>query len=422
MFHHHLLAPCFRAAIAALSLTISLDAQCALQDDSLPEASALLDAADAKIAAPAARANLKSLRAKGTLEAMGMKCSVEELFVGVDRASIKMVVPGMSAMTMGLEPRFAWTTDPAMGILTVVDDDAAPMRHLMGHYRRASWRELYKSAKTVGAETIEEQACWKIELTAAAEPKEHIYLLKSEGLPLCVDLALPDFQEGTLPMRFFFQDWKRVDDILFPHTRRQVIGNYDLATKFTSFELGQPIEADEIAAPAEVVKHWQEEGSSKRTTAMAAGECRVEEQPERHALAVRLEIEEQDIAKTLAIVLPEIVGYLGELGVTPSGPPYSRYHRRANGKIEMEGGIPVREAQIGKGRVLPVVLPKGPAAVSWHHGSYHELAQTYALLEAWMKAQKLRSGGPYFEIYWTDPGLEPDPKKWRTQVIWPIAK
>ena len=27
-----------------------------------------------------------------------------------------------------------------------------------------------------------------------------------------------------------------------------------------------------------------------------------------------------------------------------------------------------------------------------------------------------------WEIYWTDPGLEPDPAKWRTQIFFPVKK
>jgi hypothetical protein len=31
-----------------------------------------------------------------------------------------------------------------------------------------------------------------------------------------------------------------------------------------------------------------------------------------------------------------------------------------------------------------------------------------------------RRGAPW-EEYWTDPGMEPDPAKWRTKLVWPIV-
>jgi effector-binding domain-containing protein len=391
-----------------------------IQDEALPEAARLLDAADAKIAPPEARTALASLRARGTLEAMGMKMSVEELYLGGDRARISFRIPKMAPMTMGVEPRFAWSTDPAMGILTVAGAEAAPMRRLMGFGRRAPWRELYAQAKTIGAETVDGKTCWKIETLGAEGTVEHLFLERESGLPLCLDLALPDFREGSLAMRFFFEDWKPVAGILFPHRKRQVIGTYDLATRFESIEVGPAIEAADVAPPAEVLEHWEKHGARPRSKALAPGECRTEEIEARHALAVRLEIEEQDISKTLAVILPEVMGALGELGATPAGPPYTRYHRREGGRIELEGGIPVRAPLEGKGREKPVTLPGGLVATTWHHGSYHELSRTYGVLQRWMEEQGLRSSGAFFEIYWTDPGLEPDPARWRTQVIWPV--
>jgi DNA gyrase inhibitor GyrI len=67
-------------------------------------------------------------------------------------------------------------------------------------------------------------------------------------------------------------------------------------------------------------------------------------------------------------------------------------------------------------------LPGGRVASTWHVGSYHELPRTYARLEAWIDEQGYTRRGAAWEIYWTDPGIEPDPAKWRTQVLWPIGE
>jgi effector-binding domain-containing protein len=392
------------------------------ESEPLPDAARLLDAADAKIASPAARAKLGSFRATGSMEAMGMKMSVEALHLGAERASLVVRIPKMAPMTMGIEPRFAWTTDPAMGILTVAGGEAASVRRLMGFGRLAPWRELYARGRTVGVETLEGQACWKLEMLGAEGATDQLFVRQSDGLPLCVALSLPDFRKESLAMRFFFEDWQPVGDVLFPKKRRQVVGGYDLATRYERIEPGAKVEESEVAPPADVLQHWEKNGARPRTKALAPGECRIEEVEERHALAVRLEIREQDVAKTLAVILPEVMQALGELGVTPAGPPYSRYHRIADGQIDLEGGIPVREPLAGRGRVKPVVLPGGLTATTWHHGDYQQLTQSHALLERWVGEQKLRSRGALYEIYWTDPGLEPDPKQWRTQLLWPVEK
>ncbi len=105
-----------------------------------------------------------------------------------------------------------------------------------------------------------------------------------------------------------------------------------------------------------------------------------------------------------------------------SGPPFSRYHRidTKTNKIDLEAGIAVKAPIEPSGRVKPSTLPAGRAAMTWHMGSYHQLQQSYDRLGAWMKAEELASRGGFCEIYWTDPGLEPDPSTWRTQILWPV--
>ena len=58
--------------------------------------------------------------------------------------------------------------------------------------------------------------------------------------------------------------------------------------------------------------------------------------------------------------------------------------------------------------------------MTWHIGPYDKLQQSYDRLGAWITEQKLKASGPFWEVYWTDPGLEPDASTWRTQVWWPV--
>jgi effector-binding domain-containing protein len=75
----------------------------------------------------------------------------------------------------------------------------------------------------------------------------------------------------------------------------------------------------------------------------------------------------------------------------------------------------------GEGEVESVSLPGGPAAATMHFGRYEDLHEAYAAIEQWMRAQGVRSGGAPWEDYVTDPAEHPDPKDWRTEVIWPLA-
>ena len=49
------------------------------------------------------------------------------------------------------------------------------------------------------------------------------------------------------------------------------------------------------------------------------------------------------------------------------------------------------------------------------------LAESVLRIETWMAAKKLELDGAPWEFYLTDPGIEPDASKWRTNAM-PAAK
>ena len=49
-----------------------------------------------------------------------------------------------------------------------------------------------------------------------------------------------------------------------------------------------------------------------------------------------------------------------------------------------------------------------------------QLARFYGRLLGWVGKNGLTPRGGTWEVYWTDPGLEPDAAKWRTQLFVPV--
>ena len=57
-----------------------------------------------------------------------------------------------------------------------------------------------------------------------------------------------------------------------------------------------------------------------------------------------------------------------------------------------------------------------------HVGPYDELPAVYAAIEQWVAQHGWRPSGSPWEVYLNDPAECPDPKDWRTEVCWPVAK
>jgi effector-binding domain-containing protein len=144
--------------------------------------------------------------------------------------------------------------------------------------------------------------------------------------------------------------------------------------------------------------------------------------PTQPIATIRVQTTEGEIASVMDTALPEVWGYLESAGVQPSGPPFARYHHFSPDNVDIEVGFPVPAPVAGAGRVVASELPGGTVAVTDHLGPYDQLGGAYAALEQWVTAHGHDpQGATVWEIYWTDPGAEPDPAKWRTEVVWPLG-
>lgn len=397
----------------ALSLGMLAPAQ------GLPDAATLLDAMDADTAFAEVRANVKTLLATGTVKAMGMTARFQEAFIGGRRAKMT-TTHKLGSSTMGITGQDAWSSDPAMGIYVAANaEERGRSERLFQVIWRAPWRSMYASAKTVGDKEVGKRPCWRIEMTSRDGVKEHWYLDKETKRLARFDTEIPDMMGGTTKARFYYGDWRRQDGVLYPFQREQKIGLMSVNYQWESCQVNADV-ADQHVDPSEkvvaAIKKRRAEGGRKSDPEA----CTLIDLEKQHVATIRVTIKPEDVARTLAVALPEVMKHVTKEGATIAGPPFSRYHKRSDDQFELEAGIPVAAPIREGGRVKASTLPGGKAATVWHIGKYHDLPKSYAKLEAWMKSRNHDVSAAFWEVYWTDPGLEPDPRKWKTQIIWPI--
>ena len=89
----------------------------------------------------------------------------------------------------------------------------------------------------------------------------------------------------------------------------------------------------------------------------------------------------------------------------------------------MEPGMRVMgPVHTGHGEIIADTLPGGPAVTTTHTGPYDKLRDAYAAMEKWMETKGLVAAGAPWESYVTDPTDYPDPKDWKTEIFWPVAR
>ncbi|MBM3939697.1 MAG: GyrI-like domain-containing protein, partial [SAR202 cluster bacterium] len=151
---------------------------------------------------------------------------------------------------------------------------------------------------------------------------------------------------------------------------------------------------------------------------MPTYDIKEEERPSTPTATVRVLATLDRIPQEMGRIFSEVYGYLASIGVAPVGAPFACYHSMSGRTVGMEVGTAVAKAVPEHGRGRAGQLPDGTVAVTWHIGPYEALRNAYEAIEAWMKACGRAPGGPPCEFYFTDPRQEPDPSKWRTEVVW----
>lgn len=153
---------------------------------------------------------------------------------------------------------------------------------------------------------------------------------------------------------------------------------------------------------------------------MSHYEIRVEMLPVTSTLYMRFRVSPEQLGARLAQVLPAVYGHAVGSGGVLAGAPYARYHDVSEDTLDLEAGVPVAAPGTGKGEIQAGELPGGAVAVTWHVGPYERLSEAHQALTAWAETNGHTPAGPAWESYETDPGAEPDPRKWRTQVLLPL--
>jgi effector-binding domain-containing protein len=152
------------------------------------------------------------------------------------------------------------------------------------------------------------------------------------------------------------------------------------------------------------------------------GVVEIQEARAHETAVVTIEVPMAEMPEVFGPAIGEVAAACGQAGVGLAGPPFARYLRWDPEPILVQIGFPVLRPAPAIGRVHPASLPGGTVASIIHEGPYDSLAATYGVLTQWLEASGRHAlVGPMWEIYWTDPDAEPDPARWRTEIIQPIG-
>lgn len=147
------------------------------------------------------------------------------------------------------------------------------------------------------------------------------------------------------------------------------------------------------------------------------------EHPLQSVITVRATCAQTDLATAIPDLLNKAGSVLTECGLEMAGPPFTRYLDWRESDCDIESGCPIVS--------LPELLPDG--VFGGRIGGRTILKATFqgpysGLPAAWeaFYQEFRRAGGDFaedcWEVYETDPSLEPDPARWLTALCGPLPK
>jgi len=143
--------------------------------------------------------------------------------------------------------------------------------------------------------------------------------------------------------------------------------------------------------------------------------------PVRWFIALRETVTMEQIAAKYAENLPKVYEAVTKKGIEMDGMPCGLYYvwDEASKRTDMAFAIPVKTKTEIPG-FETIELPAGVVLTVDYYGPYEGVGAAHEAIDAYAKADGLKAGAPAVEQYVTDPGKEPDPKKWLTKVTYPV--
>ncbi|MDE2935292.1 MAG: GyrI-like domain-containing protein [Chloroflexota bacterium] len=160
---------------------------------------------------------------------------------------------------------------------------------------------------------------------------------------------------------------------------------------------------------------------SEREETAIKQEFSTREIPSQLILGIRASTTMEQVPQLLGELFGEVYEFIQDQGQQPVGMPLTIYHSMDGDGLELECAMPVAAGIAGSGRITAGELPATLAAITTHIGPYDELPGAWSNLTDWMESQGLAPAGAPWEVYVTDPGAEPDPAKWRTDIVFPVS-
>lgn len=149
-------------------------------------------------------------------------------------------------------------------------------------------------------------------------------------------------------------------------------------------------------------------------------ECEVTQLKPQPAAVVKGQVGFEDLPAFFGGAFTATMTAIEHQGLRATGPPFAYYPAVPTSVVTLEAGFPASGVIEPEGKVVGFELPGGTAVTTVHIGPYNAMEETYTRMQTWMVNHGYDPSPGMWEVYLTDPEREPDSRRWRTRIVWPV--
>ena len=148
-------------------------------------------------------------------------------------------------------------------------------------------------------------------------------------------------------------------------------------------------------------------------------QCQLIDRPSQPVASIRTHAAVENLPQVLGQAYGAVAQYLGQIGQSPIGEPFTAYYNMDMQNLDLEIGFPVAKAIPGKDTIQPGEIPGGKAVTCMHKGPYDKMAEAYEAMDQWMKDNHVEPSGVCYEFYLNGP-QQVSPEALETRIMFPI--
>ncbi len=194
----------------------------------------ILDRMTQESASKQAVQKIRSIRTRGTVAypAMNMQGTIEVNFKKPNRFLVKMNVQGLGEIMQGYDGKVGWERSPLTGLREIKGAELEQIRLNSDPLGSYEWRKLLKNPRLAGTAKVGNRNAHVIEATSIGGASMKYYIDTQNFRLLRIDMPVIT-QQGSLPATTYFEDYRRVDGILYPFTTRQTAAGVEAVIRLT---------------------------------------------------------------------------------------------------------------------------------------------------------------------------------------------